>query len=121
MQLNSQPGSSYFLLSEAKLSGSPPHRAPPPVFARPTPNYSSGLSTQLDPSIVEEIAISGDEDGVGCPTSTVTPPEIRKDANVLSLGLPILCTGKCLSFIFLYIAVACMTIGFHLLDTANFN
>lgn len=105
MQINSQSGSSYFLLTEAELSGSPPHRVAPQVFSKPIPKSSSCSSTQLDPSVVEELVISGDEDVVGCSIPTVAPRGIMKDADTLSLGLPILSTGKWLSFIFLHMVV----------------
>eukprot|EP00268_Persea_americana_P036089 TRINITY_DN35584_c0_g1_i5.p1 TRINITY_DN35584_c0_g1~~TRINITY_DN35584_c0_g1_i5.p1 ORF type:complete len:1048 (+),score=208.43 TRINITY_DN35584_c0_g1_i5:473-3616(+) len=91
--INSQSGSSYFLLTEAELSGTPPHRVAPQVFSKPIPKYSSCSSTQLDPSVVEELVISGDEDVVGCSIPTVAPRGIMKDADTLSLGLPILSTG----------------------------
>lgn len=98
IMINSQTGSSHFLHSEAELSGSPPRRMPPQVLVTPVCNYKPSSSNQLDPSVVEEVADSADQDVLGCANPTAEPRSTVKDANVLSLGLPTMSVGKSLMF-----------------------
>ncbi|XP_058104836.1 protein unc-13 homolog isoform X2 [Magnolia sinica] len=90
--INSQSGSSYFLLSEP-LSGSPPQRMPPQVPDKPITNLSSHSSSKVDPLIAEEIASFGHADAVRHMAETAKSCQPMSDANILSLGLPTLGTG----------------------------
>ncbi|XP_019055877.1 PREDICTED: uncharacterized protein LOC104612733 isoform X2 [Nelumbo nucifera] len=91
--IKSPSKSYYFLISDPEMSGSPPQNAPPQVELKMNLNYSSCSLNQLDPLVVEETQISGDEDGAKYKVATFTPCEHINDANVLSLGLPMLSTG----------------------------
>ncbi|KAF8379444.1 hypothetical protein HHK36_028880 [Tetracentron sinense] len=90
--INFPLGCSYFLISDPDFSGSPPRRIPPQVKVKLTTNYRSCSSSELDPLVVEKIAISGDEDGVRHTAATVAPLKPVENANIPSLGLPTLNT-----------------------------
>ncbi|PIA35780.1 hypothetical protein AQUCO_03500267v1 [Aquilegia coerulea] len=83
-------GGCYFLSSDPDLSGSPPQRVPPKVYVETDVLYSSN---QLDTQSMEEIENFSDDDGYRYIYEADDTCEPVKDANILSLGLPVPRTG----------------------------
>ncbi|CAK7335469.1 unnamed protein product [Dovyalis caffra] len=94
VSIHSQTRSSYFLVSDPDSAGSPPRRAPPPLYVKQTTDASRS-SSQMDYLHVEKASTSGDdyspryEPGTNGPTR----PLGNSEFTILSLGLPSLKTG----------------------------
>lgn len=91
MQIHSQSGNYYFLSSDTELSGSPPRREPPRIFVNQGTNHTSSS---------ENIAISRDDHVLKHTTTISTPLKPVENANIYTLGLPILHTGISCSVLF---------------------
>lgn len=92
MQINSQLGDSYFLISDPDLVGSPPRRVPPPISVKQTGNSASGLSSVRDLAVAENFATSRTDNGFSKATLTApTMPTVV--SGIPPLGLPSLKTG----------------------------
>ncbi|KAI9401334.1 hypothetical protein POPTR_001G108400v4 [Populus trichocarpa] len=94
LQIHSQTRSSYFVVSEPESAGSPPRRAPPPLYAKQVADTSC-LSSQMDRVHVEKATTSGDDSGPGYEPATNAPtrPLENSEFPIPSLGLPSLKTG----------------------------
>lgn len=92
--IHSQTRSSYFVVSEPESAGSPPRRAPPPLYAKQVADTSC-LSSQMDRVHVEKATTSGDDSGPGYEPATNAPtrPLENSEFPIPSLGLPSLKTG----------------------------
>lgn len=92
--IHSQTRSSYFVVSEPESAGSPPRRAPPPLYAKQAADTSC-LSSQMDRVHVEKATTSGDDSGPGYEPATNAPtrPLENSEFPIPSLGLPSLKTG----------------------------
>uniref|UniRef100_A0A6N2KSU6 Uncharacterized protein n=1 Tax=Salix viminalis TaxID=40686 RepID=A0A6N2KSU6_SALVM len=92
--IHSQTRSSYFLVSDPESAGSPPRRAPPPLYAKQAVDASCS-SSQVDSVFVEKAAASGDDCGPGYEPATNSPPRPLGNSEFPfpSLGLPSLKTG----------------------------
>lgn len=92
--IHSQTRSSYFVVSEPESAGSPPRRAPPPLYAKQAADTSC-LSSQMDRVHVEKATTSGDDSGPGYEPATNAPTRPLEDSEfpIPSLGLPSLKTG----------------------------
>ncbi|XP_061955418.1 protein unc-13 homolog isoform X1 [Populus nigra] len=94
LQIHSQTRSSYFVVSEPESAGSPPRRAPPPLYAKQAADTSC-LSSQMDRVHIEKATTSGDDSGPGYEPATNAPtrPLENSEFPIPSLGLPSLKTG----------------------------
>ncbi|XP_061955444.1 protein unc-13 homolog isoform X4 [Populus nigra] len=92
--IHSQTRSSYFVVSEPESAGSPPRRAPPPLYAKQAADTSC-LSSQMDRVHIEKATTSGDDSGPGYEPATNAPtrPLENSEFPIPSLGLPSLKTG----------------------------
>lgn len=92
--IHSRTRSSYFVVSEPESAGSPPRRAPPPLYAKQAADTSC-LSSQMDRVHVEKATTSGDDSGPGYEPATNAPTRPLEDSEfpIPSLGLPSLKTG----------------------------
>lgn len=92
--IHSQTRSSYFVVSEPESAGSPPRRAPPPLYAKQAADTSC-LSSQMDRVHFEKATTSGDDSGPGYEPATNAPTRPLEDSEfpIPSLGLPSLKTG----------------------------
>ncbi|KAJ0105141.1 hypothetical protein Patl1_18703 [Pistacia atlantica] len=92
MQINSQLGDSYFLISDPDSAGSPPRRVPPPISVKRGGNSVSLLSSLNDPTIAENVATPRNDYGLNkaTPTAPMMPTVV---SGISPLGLPSLKTG----------------------------
>lgn len=88
LQVHLQSGDLFFLHSDPELAGSPPRRAPPVVSNQHHPIRSSYLAS-------EQVALSGPEIGVNCQVSSSPNLSPTHNADILTVGLPMLRTGIC--------------------------
>lgn len=93
VMLKSLPRSTFFLISNMNMSGSPPQRIPPQILSNVTYDRPSCLSKQSTPYTGPEIGQYGVEIGSGIAAAEVAQVQLGKDANLPSLGLPALRTG----------------------------
>lgn len=89
LQMNSQFGDSYFLVSDPDSAGSPPRRVPPSIVVNHANNHKLHPSDTL---VGQKIALSGDEYKVKYAAAKQVPKPV-KNINIPSLGLPALHTG----------------------------
>lgn len=93
MQIHSQFGDSYFLISDPALAGSPPRRVPPPISVKQTTNHASCSSGLKDPVNAENPAMSMNEHGLKYKAGPPTPMRPAGNTGIPPLGLPSLKTG----------------------------
>jgi len=89
LQIHSESGDSYFLVSSPDLAGSPPHRMPPPpVNIEKSSNNGADMSCHMDSSNSSSSA----RDNYVFKEET---PDIKpvKPIKIIPLGLPPLRTG----------------------------
>lgn len=86
IMLNLSSENSFFLLSKPELSGSPPRRAAPQIGGALTSDHSIHLGQR-------EIKKSGIETISTDFAATFASNQLLKDANMLTLGLPVLSRG----------------------------
>lgn len=86
IMLNLSSENSFFLLSKPELSGSPPRRAAPQIGGALTSDHSIHFGQR-------EIKKSGIETISTDFAATFASNQLLKDANMLSLGLPVLSRG----------------------------
>lgn len=87
LQMQSRFGDSYFLLSGAETTGSPPRRMPPPVTAHNYNNKYTSRGSDLSGSL------SSYEYELKRATSESTRSVPRNQVHILKIGLPTLQTG----------------------------
>ncbi|GMQ05288.1 hypothetical protein CsSME_00050374 [Camellia sinensis var. sinensis] len=90
MQIHSQLGNSYFLISDPESAGSPPRRVPPLFEVNHTSSHASHPSNLLNPLVDRNVA----ESGVKYASTTETPSKPVKTVTVPPFGLPSLNTDK---------------------------
>ncbi|KAH7659533.1 Protein unc-13-like protein [Dioscorea alata] len=93
VMLKSSPRSTFFLISNMNMSGSPPQQIAPQILSNVTYDRPSCLSKQSNPYTGPEIGQYGVETGSGIAAAKVAQVQLGKDANLPSLGLPALRTG----------------------------
>uniref|UniRef100_A0A2P2M0U9 Uncharacterized protein MANES_01G065400 n=4 Tax=Rhizophora mucronata TaxID=61149 RepID=A0A2P2M0U9_RHIMU len=96
VMIQAQAGDSYFLVSDADSSGSPPRRVPPPISVKQAAN-SSTMPCRLGPLEVETAMKFGDHNRSRYKTARNMPMKPSgnsvKASEVPPLGLPSLKTG----------------------------
>ncbi|KAM0934376.1 putative protein unc-13, mammalian uncoordinated 13, domain 2 [Dioscorea sansibarensis] len=93
VMLKSSSPSTFFLISDMNMSGSPPQRNAPQILSNVTNDRPSCLSKQSTPYSAPEVVQYGVETGSGVVAAKVAQVQLGNDANFPSLGLPALRTG----------------------------
>lgn len=117
-QLKSLPRSTFFLISNMNMSGSPPQRIPPQILSNVTYDRPSCLSKLSTPYTGPEIGQYGVEIGSGIAAAEVAQVQLGKDANLPSLGLPALRTG---TFSLMKLVCLFIVISANCADTSKFH
>lgn len=93
MQIHSQLGDSYFLISNPDMAGSPPRRVPPPINIKRTTNYASRSSTQPACANSENVTTYMNDYGLNHKATPTTSARFLGNLGIPPLGLPSLKTG----------------------------
>ena len=90
LQMDSELGDTYFLVSDPESAGSPPHRAPPPIVVNHSSSNDLHPSDLHDSLIAQKISVPSHESKDKYAANKQKWKPVNR---VLSLGLPALHTG----------------------------